>query len=154
MRMEAPSLVNCINESRVLDLIKALGMFLQRLTVTSQEMNQRMTSLSITMKVPNLVKRFNESLKFVLRSPHQSPNPTLSHSGSYINKLLSLITMRMEAANVVNCINESCVLDLINAPSMFLQRLMVASHDMNQCMTNLLITTWLLIDTITNNKPL
>ena len=47
MRMEVPSLVNCINELRILDLIKALGMFLQRLMVTSQEMNQRMTNLSI-----------------------------------------------------------------------------------------------------------
>ena len=62
--MEALSLVNCINESRVLDLIKALGILL---TVTSQEKNQRMTSLSITMKEPSLVNRINESLNFVLR---------------------------------------------------------------------------------------
>ena len=136
MRKANPSLVNCINESRVLDLIKALGMLL---TVTSQEMNHRMTSLSITMKEPSLVNRINESLNFVLRSLHQSPSPTLSHSGSYINKPLSLIMMRMEVLSPVNCINESCVLDLIKALSMFLQTLMVASHEMNQRMTILLI---------------
>ena len=62
--------------------------------------------------------------------------------------------MRMEAPTLVNCINELHVLDLINAPSMFLQMIMVASHEMNQCMTNLLIMTCLLIDTTTNNKPL
>ena len=143
--MEAPSLVNCINESRVLDLIKALGMFLQRLTVTSQEMNQRMTSLSITMKEPSLVNRINESLNFVLRSLHQSPRPTLSHSGSYINIPLSVIMMRMEVLSLVNCINESCILDLIKAPSMFSQTLMVASHEMNQRMTILLIMKILLL---------
>ena len=145
MRKETPSLVNCINESRVLDLIKALGMFLQRLTVTSQEMNQRMTSLSITIKEPSLVNRINESLNFVLRSLHQSPSPTLSHLGSYINKPLSLIMMRMEVLILVNCINESCVLDLIKAPSMFLQTLTVASHEMNQRMTILLIMKILLL---------
>ena len=92
MRMEVPSLVNCINGSRIMYLINALGMFLQRLMVTSHEINQRMASLSITMKAPSVV---NKSLKFELRSLHQSPNPTLSHSGGYINKPLSLITMRM-----------------------------------------------------------
>ena len=101
MRMEAPSLVNCINRSRIMDLINALGMFLQRLMVTSQQMNQRMTSLSITLKAPFLVNRINESLKFVLRLLHQSPSPTLSHLGGYINKPLSLITMRMEAPSLV-----------------------------------------------------
>ena len=45
MRMEVPSLVNCINGSRIVDLINALGMFLKRLMVTSHQMNQRMTSL-------------------------------------------------------------------------------------------------------------
>lgn len=142
MRNETPSLVNCINESRVLDLIKALGMLL---TVTSQETNQRMTSLSITMKEPSLVNRINESLNFVLRSLHQSPSPMLSHSGSYINKPLSLIMMRMEVLSPVNCINESCILDLIKAASMFLQTLMVASHEMNQRMTILLIMKILLL---------
>ena len=142
MRKETPSLVNCINESRVLDLIKALGMLL---TVTSQEMNHRMTSLSITMKEPSLVNRINESLNFVLRSLHQSPIPRLSYSGSYINKPLSLIMMRMEVLSLVNCINESWVLDLIKATSMFLQTLMVASHEMNQRMTILLIMKILLL---------
>ena len=85
----------------MLDLMKEPSMFLQRLMVTSQQMNQCMTSLSITLKVPFLVNRINESLKFVLRSLHQSPNPMLSHLRSYINKPLSLITMRMEAPSLV-----------------------------------------------------
>ena len=85
------------------------------------------------MKVPSLVKRINESL-------YQSPILTLSHSKIYINEPLSLITMRMEAPILVNCIKELHILDLIRALGMFLQRLMVMSHEMNQCMTSLSIT--------------
>ena len=84
--MKVPSLVNRINES-----LK----FVLRLLHQSPS-----PTVSITLKAPCLVNHINESLKFVLRLLHQSPNPTLSHSGGYINKPLSLITMRMETPSL------------------------------------------------------
>ena len=87
----------------------------------------------IMMKVPSLVKRINESL-------YESPSLTISHSKSYINEPLSLITMRMEAPSLVKGINELHILDLIRAIGMFLQRLIMTTHEMNQRMTSLSIT--------------